>query len=58
LSLQICPSVCPLDHIDAMAAVTAALSFVIPLANAARRPPLARSSQAVDFRRDLALTQF
>ena len=44
--MQICPSVRPLDHGDAIAAATAALSFVMPFANAATRLPLALSSQA------------
>ena len=43
LSLQICPSVCPFDHLDEIAALTAALSFVTAFANAATRLALARS---------------
>ena len=45
LSLQICPSVWPLDHPDEIAALTAAMSFVTPFANDATRVVLARSIQ-------------
>ncbi len=44
--LVICPSVCPLDQTEAIAARTAAMSFVTPLAKEATRLARDRSIQA------------
>ena len=52
LSLVICPSVWPLDQGVVIAALTAALSFMMPLANEATRLERARSSQASSSARD------
>ena len=43
---MICPSVCPLDQAAMIAARTAALSLMIPLAKDATRLAFARSIQA------------
>jgi hypothetical protein len=55
LSLQIWPSVWPLDHAETIAASTACLSLMMPFANEAMRLPVARASQAsrseIAFRR-------
>ena len=46
---MICPSVCPLNHADMIAARTAALSFTTTLVNGATRPAFARAIQSVKF---------